>query len=164
MFCSISYRHWCQTYWVWALHLALSITDTSLLSLQGKLDALWVLLRKGYDRVSVMRPQPGDKVPAPPNLPCSREQQSPLPAFPVGVKAGTPDSSETSPQSHLSVLFVGFGCCGFKAELCRCRDPWKSPAQSALGAQRCSPPGTGGILMNSNGYSCMNNKGYSCMF
>ncbi|NXL24981.1 ANTR1 protein, partial [Setophaga kirtlandii] len=28
---------------------------------QGKLDALWVLLRKGYDRVSVMRPQPGDK-------------------------------------------------------------------------------------------------------
>ena len=32
------------------------------LFLQGKLDALWVLLRKGYDRVSVMRPQPGDKV------------------------------------------------------------------------------------------------------
>ena len=29
---------------------------------QGKLDALWVLLRKGYDRVSVMRPQPGDTV------------------------------------------------------------------------------------------------------
>uniref|UniRef100_A0A670Z885 Anthrax toxin receptor 1 n=1 Tax=Pseudonaja textilis TaxID=8673 RepID=A0A670Z885_PSETE len=31
--------------------------------IKGKLDALWVLLRKGYDRVSVMRPQPGDKVP-----------------------------------------------------------------------------------------------------
>ncbi|NXS52013.1 ANTR1 protein, partial [Brachypteracias leptosomus] len=30
--------------------------------IKGKLDALWVLLRKGYDRVSVMRPQPGDKV------------------------------------------------------------------------------------------------------
>ena len=29
---------------------------------QGKLDALWILLRKGYDRVSVMRPQPGDTV------------------------------------------------------------------------------------------------------
>nr|XP_033805078.1 anthrax toxin receptor 1 [Geotrypetes seraphini] len=29
--------------------------------IKGKLDALWVLLRKGYDRVSVMRPQPGDK-------------------------------------------------------------------------------------------------------
>ncbi|KAH0623052.1 hypothetical protein JD844_030956 [Phrynosoma platyrhinos] len=31
--------------------------------IKGKLDALWVLLRKGYDRVSVMRPQPGDKWP-----------------------------------------------------------------------------------------------------
>uniref|UniRef100_A0A4W3HCD4 ANTXR cell adhesion molecule 1 n=1 Tax=Callorhinchus milii TaxID=7868 RepID=A0A4W3HCD4_CALMI len=30
--------------------------------IKGKLDALWVLLRKGYDRVSVMRPRPGDKV------------------------------------------------------------------------------------------------------
>uniref|UniRef100_A0A8C6XG69 Anthrax toxin receptor 1 n=1 Tax=Naja naja TaxID=35670 RepID=A0A8C6XG69_NAJNA len=29
--------------------------------IKGKLDALWVLLRKGYDRVSIMRPQPGDK-------------------------------------------------------------------------------------------------------
>uniref|UniRef100_A0A8C9SMZ5 Anthrax toxin receptor 1 n=1 Tax=Scleropages formosus TaxID=113540 RepID=A0A8C9SMZ5_SCLFO len=29
--------------------------------IKGKLDALWVLLRKGYQRVSVMRPQPGDK-------------------------------------------------------------------------------------------------------
>ncbi|XP_039624421.1 anthrax toxin receptor 1-like isoform X1 [Polypterus senegalus] len=29
--------------------------------IKGKLDALWVLLRKGYDRVSVMRPQPGDE-------------------------------------------------------------------------------------------------------
>ncbi|KAF3850751.1 hypothetical protein F7725_012523 [Dissostichus mawsoni] len=28
----------------------------------SKLDALWVLLRKGYDRVSVMRPHPGDKM------------------------------------------------------------------------------------------------------
>ncbi|XP_011895064.1 PREDICTED: anthrax toxin receptor 1 isoform X4 [Cercocebus atys] len=30
--------------------------------IKGKLDALWVLLRKGYDRVSVMRPQPGDTI------------------------------------------------------------------------------------------------------
>uniref|UniRef100_A0AAY4ANW1 Anthrax toxin receptor 1 n=1 Tax=Denticeps clupeoides TaxID=299321 RepID=A0AAY4ANW1_9TELE len=29
--------------------------------IKGKLDALWVWLRKGYDRVSVMRPQPGEK-------------------------------------------------------------------------------------------------------
>lgn len=31
-------------------------------SVQGKLDALCVFLRKGYDRVSIMRPLPGDKV------------------------------------------------------------------------------------------------------
>uniref|UniRef100_A0A8C7Y8E7 ANTXR cell adhesion molecule 1b n=1 Tax=Oryzias sinensis TaxID=183150 RepID=A0A8C7Y8E7_9TELE len=30
--------------------------------IKGKLDALCVFLRKGYDRVSVMRPQPGEKV------------------------------------------------------------------------------------------------------
>ncbi|XP_026130169.1 anthrax toxin receptor 1-like isoform X1 [Carassius auratus] len=29
--------------------------------IKGKLDALWVWLRRGYDRVSVMRPQPGEK-------------------------------------------------------------------------------------------------------
>ncbi|XP_065103764.1 anthrax toxin receptor 1 [Paramisgurnus dabryanus] len=29
--------------------------------IKGKLDALWVLVKKGYDRVSIMRPQPGDK-------------------------------------------------------------------------------------------------------
>uniref|UniRef100_A0A673WEY1 Anthrax toxin receptor 1 n=1 Tax=Salmo trutta TaxID=8032 RepID=A0A673WEY1_SALTR len=29
--------------------------------IKGKLDALWVFLRKGYDRVSLMRPYPGDK-------------------------------------------------------------------------------------------------------
>uniref|UniRef100_A0AAX7W7K3 ANTXR cell adhesion molecule 1a n=1 Tax=Astatotilapia calliptera TaxID=8154 RepID=A0AAX7W7K3_ASTCA len=36
--------------------------------IKSKLDALWVLLRKGYDRVSVMRPHPGDKVRATPTL------------------------------------------------------------------------------------------------
>ncbi|KAM9463541.1 anthrax toxin receptor 1-like isoform 2-T3 [Salvelinus alpinus] len=30
--------------------------------IKGKLDALWVLLSKGYDRVSVLRPHPGDKI------------------------------------------------------------------------------------------------------
>nr|XP_061794158.1 anthrax toxin receptor 1-like [Nerophis lumbriciformis] len=29
--------------------------------IQGKLDALWALLRRGYDQVSLMRPQPGDQ-------------------------------------------------------------------------------------------------------
>uniref|UniRef100_A0AAQ5YZU4 Anthrax toxin receptor 1 n=1 Tax=Amphiprion ocellaris TaxID=80972 RepID=A0AAQ5YZU4_AMPOC len=36
--------------------------------IKSKLDALWVLLRKGYDRVSVMRPHPGDKVRKTPKL------------------------------------------------------------------------------------------------
>ncbi|XP_071604931.1 anthrax toxin receptor-like [Heliangelus exortis] len=29
--------------------------------IKGKLDALWALVQQGYDQVSVMRPQPGDK-------------------------------------------------------------------------------------------------------
>ncbi|XP_049595016.1 anthrax toxin receptor 1 [Syngnathus scovelli] len=29
--------------------------------IKGKLDALWVYMRRGYDRVSIMRPHPGDK-------------------------------------------------------------------------------------------------------
>ncbi|XP_026997984.1 anthrax toxin receptor 1 isoform X2 [Tachysurus fulvidraco] len=29
--------------------------------IKGKLDALWFLLRRGYDQVSLMRPQPGDQ-------------------------------------------------------------------------------------------------------
>uniref|UniRef100_A0A8C3E6N4 Annexin n=1 Tax=Corvus moneduloides TaxID=1196302 RepID=A0A8C3E6N4_CORMO len=29
--------------------------------IKGKLDALWALVRRGYDQVSLMRPQPGDK-------------------------------------------------------------------------------------------------------
>uniref|UniRef100_A0AAX7VBT7 Anthrax toxin receptor 1 n=1 Tax=Astatotilapia calliptera TaxID=8154 RepID=A0AAX7VBT7_ASTCA len=30
--------------------------------IQGKLDAIWALFRRGYDQVSLMRPQPGDEV------------------------------------------------------------------------------------------------------
>uniref|UniRef100_A0A673JGV0 Anthrax toxin receptor 1 n=1 Tax=Sinocyclocheilus rhinocerous TaxID=307959 RepID=A0A673JGV0_9TELE len=30
--------------------------------IQGKLDALWALFRRGYDQVSLMRPQPGDQL------------------------------------------------------------------------------------------------------
>ncbi|XP_025028188.1 anthrax toxin receptor 1 [Python bivittatus] len=29
--------------------------------IKGKLDALWALIRRGYDQVSLLRPQPGDK-------------------------------------------------------------------------------------------------------
>lgn len=48
-------------------YILLNILVSSLFP-QSKLDALWVLLRKGYDRVSVMRPHPGDKVRATPTL------------------------------------------------------------------------------------------------
>lgn len=40
----------------------IKISDLTALFLQNKLDALWALLRKAYNRVSVMRPHPGDKV------------------------------------------------------------------------------------------------------
>uniref|UniRef100_A0A672G1B1 Anthrax toxin receptor 1-like n=1 Tax=Salarias fasciatus TaxID=181472 RepID=A0A672G1B1_SALFA len=33
--------------------------------IKGKLDALWALFRRGYDQVSLMRPQPGDQVSSP---------------------------------------------------------------------------------------------------
>lgn len=52
----------------WKVHVCAGLRSgfrcnlRAFVSFQGKLDALWVLLRKGYDRVSVMRPQPGDTV------------------------------------------------------------------------------------------------------
>uniref|UniRef100_A0AAQ4RYY5 VWFA domain-containing protein n=1 Tax=Gasterosteus aculeatus aculeatus TaxID=481459 RepID=A0AAQ4RYY5_GASAC len=52
--------------------------------IKSKLDLLWVLLRKGYNRVSVMRPHPGDKVRIPqgptdmePTISSSRTKQPP---------------------------------------------------------------------------------------
>lgn len=40
------------------------IKPLSSLPVQGKLDAIWALFRRGYDQVSLMRPQPGDHVSA----------------------------------------------------------------------------------------------------
>lgn len=48
---------------IWNIFVALF----SLWVLQGKLDALWALFRRGYDQVSLMRPQPGDQVSLPLN-------------------------------------------------------------------------------------------------
>lgn len=47
--------------------------------IKGKLDALWVWMRKGYDRVSVMRPHPGDKGRC---INFSRAKSSPSPRYP----------------------------------------------------------------------------------
>ncbi|XP_042182621.1 anthrax toxin receptor 1-like isoform X2 [Oncorhynchus tshawytscha] len=48
--------------------------------IKGKLDALWVFLRKGYDRVSVMRPHPGDKGRC---VSFTRVKAYPAPRYPV---------------------------------------------------------------------------------
>ncbi|XP_026211295.1 anthrax toxin receptor 1 isoform X1 [Anabas testudineus] len=62
--------------------------------IQGKLDALWALFRRGYDQVSLMRPQPGDQgrcirfqrvkdgetspnIQPPPRTPCSPSPSAP---------------------------------------------------------------------------------------
>ncbi|XP_055368039.1 anthrax toxin receptor 1-like [Betta splendens] len=76
--------------------------------IKSKLDALWVLLRKGYDRVSVMRPHPGDKgrcmnftrtkSPPPPRYPNYNHPSSPIynptksPPAPQGTLPPTPSS------------------------------------------------------------------------
>uniref|UniRef100_A0A3P8Q926 Anthrax toxin receptor 1 n=1 Tax=Astatotilapia calliptera TaxID=8154 RepID=A0A3P8Q926_ASTCA len=60
--------------------------------IKGKLDALCVFLRKGYDRVSVMRPYPGDKGNELSHLPPSPTSTlPPLPSTP-------PPSSSSSPM------------------------------------------------------------------
>uniref|UniRef100_A0A3B4V2J5 Anthrax toxin receptor 1 n=1 Tax=Seriola dumerili TaxID=41447 RepID=A0A3B4V2J5_SERDU len=61
--------------------------------IKGKLDALCVFLRKGYDRVSVMRPHPGDKGSPLFNLPPS--PTSTLPPLP-----STPPPSSTTPPMY----------------------------------------------------------------
>lgn len=51
--------------WTWMLlwcFFRVAIEPGLLCSVQGKLDAIWALFRRGYDQVSLMRPQPGDHV------------------------------------------------------------------------------------------------------
>ncbi|XP_076587782.1 anthrax toxin receptor 1 isoform X1 [Chaetodon auriga] len=84
--------------------------------IKSKLDALWVLLRKGYDRVSVMRPHPGDKgkcmnftriKSSPPHYPHYNHQPSPIynpPPPPKGTLPPTPGSPPSSPSFSTSNL------------------------------------------------------------
>uniref|UniRef100_A0A3B5A1Y7 Anthrax toxin receptor 1 n=1 Tax=Stegastes partitus TaxID=144197 RepID=A0A3B5A1Y7_9TELE len=66
--------------------------------IKSKLDALWVLLRKGYDRVSVMRPHPGDKVRKTPNpLSTQSFSFSTLPSLPP-----TPPPTSTTPSPPIT--------------------------------------------------------------
>ncbi|XP_072227448.1 anthrax toxin receptor 1-like isoform X2 [Leuresthes tenuis] len=55
--------------------------------IKGKLDALCVFLRKGYDRVSVMRPYPGDKGRC---INFTRNQSYPAPRYPIYNHPSTP--------------------------------------------------------------------------
>ncbi|XP_068080131.1 anthrax toxin receptor 1 isoform X1 [Danio rerio] len=90
--------------------------------IKGKLDALWVWLRRGYDRVSVMRPQPGEKGRCmkltrvkscpPPRYPHYNNPSSPIyslphsrcPPVPQGTLPPTPRCSAYSPNSILPPL------------------------------------------------------------
>ncbi|KAM7369046.1 hypothetical protein PAMP_013345 [Pampus punctatissimus] len=55
--------------------------------IKGKLDALCVFLRKGYDRVSVMRPHPGDKGKC---INFTRNTSYPAPRYPIYNHPSTP--------------------------------------------------------------------------
>ncbi|XP_053180739.1 anthrax toxin receptor 1 [Scomber japonicus] len=82
--------------------------------IKSKLDALWVLLRKGYDRVSVMRPHPGDKgrcmnftrIKSPaPHYPNNNHHLAPIynppsrnPPPPQGTLPPSPNSPPSSPS------------------------------------------------------------------
>uniref|UniRef100_A0A672KFY8 Anthrax toxin receptor 1 n=1 Tax=Sinocyclocheilus grahami TaxID=75366 RepID=A0A672KFY8_SINGR len=72
--------------------------------IKGKLDALWVWLRRGYDRVSVMRPQPGEKVinsgTLPPTPLCSAHSPTSTLALPptcLNINVTLPPSPPTPP-------------------------------------------------------------------
>ncbi|XP_067084204.1 anthrax toxin receptor 1 [Osmerus mordax] len=82
--------------------------------IKGKLDALWVLLRRGYDRVSLMRPHPGDKGRC---MNFTRVPSSPPPRYPTynhhpsltynpsrACSPPTPPSSPPSSPSPSSTL------------------------------------------------------------
>ncbi|XP_023657802.1 anthrax toxin receptor 1 [Paramormyrops kingsleyae] len=72
--------------------------------IKGKLDALWVLLRRGYDRVSVMRPQPADKGRC---INFTRVKSNSAPRYPVYNHHSTPiynpseDCNPPPPQGML---------------------------------------------------------------
>ncbi|TRY99489.1 hypothetical protein DNTS_023011 [Danionella cerebrum] len=82
--------------------------------IKGKLDALWVLLKKGYDRVSIMRPQPGDKLhqrpaasqqlqPAvsPPRYPSYNHHSTPIYTLPRTLSPPPPQSQLPPPPVSL---------------------------------------------------------------
>uniref|UniRef100_A0A8C1E997 Anthrax toxin receptor 1 n=1 Tax=Cyprinus carpio carpio TaxID=630221 RepID=A0A8C1E997_CYPCA len=87
--------------------------------IKGKLDALWVLLKKGYDRVSIMRPQPGDKgrcmnftrikSSPPPRYPSYNHHSSPIYTPPCNLSPPPPQGQlPPPPHSPPTSLSSGF--------------------------------------------------------
>ncbi|KAJ7987646.1 hypothetical protein DPEC_G00328640 [Dallia pectoralis] len=79
--------------------------------IQGKLDAIWALFRRGYDQVSLMRPQPGDHgrcinftrvkdetaAKAPPRTPPRASSPPTAPDHHPLIRPTTPPPPQTSP-------------------------------------------------------------------
>ncbi|XP_069741762.1 anthrax toxin receptor 1-like isoform X2 [Narcine bancroftii] len=86
---------------------------------KGKLDALWALFRKGYDHVSLMRPQPGDKGRCI-NFTRVKENQSPSPTCNTATAHVSPPNNEYLPLTP---------------------EPLSPPATSARPSVRSPPPG-----------------------
>ncbi|KAJ8347093.1 hypothetical protein SKAU_G00284940 [Synaphobranchus kaupii] len=76
--------------------------------IKGKLDALWVLIRKGYDRVSVMRPHPGDKGRC---INFTRVKSSPTPRYPFYNHHPSVSPIYSLPQGHPSPLYTPTNPC-----------------------------------------------------
>uniref|UniRef100_A0AAZ3RZI0 Anthrax toxin receptor 1 n=1 Tax=Oncorhynchus tshawytscha TaxID=74940 RepID=A0AAZ3RZI0_ONCTS len=84
--------------------------------IKGKLDALWVLLSKGYDRVSVLRPHPGDKgrcmnftrvkFNPPPRYPHYNHHSAPIYTPPRGSSPPPPQGMLPLPQQPPSIPFT----------------------------------------------------------
>ncbi|XP_062926741.1 anthrax toxin receptor 1 [Mobula hypostoma] len=86
---------------------------------KGKLDALWALFRRGYDQVSLMRPQPGDKGRCI-NFTRVKENATPSPSHNVAAAHVPPPYNECVPLT---------------------REPPSPPATSARSSVRSPPPG-----------------------
>ncbi|XP_004072716.1 anthrax toxin receptor 1 isoform X2 [Oryzias latipes] len=77
--------------------------------IKSKLEALWVLLKKGYDRVSIMRPHPGDKgrcmnftrIKSPPHYPHYNQKPPSI----YNPPNRSPPSPPPNPGSPLSFSF-----------------------------------------------------------
>ncbi|XP_061907382.1 anthrax toxin receptor 1-like [Entelurus aequoreus] len=89
--------------------------------IQSKLDALWAFLRRGYNRVSVMRPHPGDKgrcmnfirMKSAPHYAHYNPHSSPIytppcrsPPAPQGTLPPTPTSPPSSPMFIATLPFL----------------------------------------------------------